>query len=432
MPKNYINENVYDASIERLKFIFEEFDKVHIAFSGGKDSGVLIEIAYNYAKTHKLLDKLCLVHIDHEAVYQMTREYVLRVFESLNDIERKWFCLPLATQCGCALGKDYWLPWFEADREKWVYEMPEKDYIVNEKNIGFKEFEIGMPVYEFQMNFPAWEQKKTGEKIITLTGIRAGESFTRYMRAKTDIRKYKGKKFVLEQANGTFHGFPLYDWETCDIWTYNARFNCDYNKLYDLFYKAGVGIEQMRVSSAFCFSGVHDIKIAKVIEPNTWGKLLSRVNGVSFAGIYGGTTAMGWKSITKPKHLTWKEYCYFLLDTLPKDVREVYEKKLEASKKSWQVGGVMDAETIADLKAENAPCTFTGKSNKRSKTGKEVVIFDDYMDDTECSNFARIPTYKRMCVCIMKNDIRCTYMGFAATKEETEKRRATIEKFKNL
>lgn len=39
LVKVYTDINVYDAAIERLKYVFEEFDNVLVAFSGGKDSG---------------------------------------------------------------------------------------------------------------------------------------------------------------------------------------------------------------------------------------------------------------------------------------------------------------------------------------------------------------------------------------------------------
>ena len=45
MSKQYLSENVFDATQRRLEFIFREFDNVYVSFSGGKDSGVLLNLA---------------------------------------------------------------------------------------------------------------------------------------------------------------------------------------------------------------------------------------------------------------------------------------------------------------------------------------------------------------------------------------------------
>ena len=50
MAKNYLDINVYEATQKRLSYVFNEFDNVLVAFSGGKDSGVLLSMAYEYAK----------------------------------------------------------------------------------------------------------------------------------------------------------------------------------------------------------------------------------------------------------------------------------------------------------------------------------------------------------------------------------------------
>ena len=44
MIKQHLKQNVYEAFLERLKFIFEEFDNIYISFSGGKDSGLLLNL----------------------------------------------------------------------------------------------------------------------------------------------------------------------------------------------------------------------------------------------------------------------------------------------------------------------------------------------------------------------------------------------------
>jgi len=38
-------KNVYDASLERIEYIFNNFERIYLSFSGGKDSGVMLNSA---------------------------------------------------------------------------------------------------------------------------------------------------------------------------------------------------------------------------------------------------------------------------------------------------------------------------------------------------------------------------------------------------
>lgn len=174
--------------------------------------------------------------------------------------------------------------------------------------------------------------------------------------------------------------------------------------------------------------GIDSLKLYRAIEPHTWGKLVSRVNGVNFAGIYGGTTAMGWKSITKPPGHTWKSYLQFLLSTLPDETRRTYEQKFSVSERFWtERGGVLDDEVIADVQAAGAEVDITTDTNY--DTRKRTVRFKSYPDDLAITEFKDVPSYKRMCVCVLKNDHLCKYMGFTLTKEEQQRRRSAIAKY---
>ena len=55
----------------------------------------------------------------------------------------------------------------------------------------------------------------------------------------------------------------------------------------------------------------------------------------------------------------------------------------------------------------------------------------EYLDDIDIPE-SEIPTYKRMCICILKNDHSCKYMGFALTKREKELRDSVMKKYKSL
>lgn len=72
----------------------------------------------------------------------------------------------------------------------------------------------------------------------------------------------------------------------------------------------------------------------------------------------------------------------------------------------------------------------TGKSGRYD--GRDIVQFMGYPDDMPVSNFRQVPSYKRMCICIMKNDYFCRYAGFSPTKGAIARRRAAVNKYRNI
>lgn len=432
MGKIYTNQNVYDASQSRLEYIFNEFENVLVAFSGGKDSSVCLNMVYEYAKAHGMLDKVAMYHLDYEAQYQMTTDYVTKVFSEYPGIKKYWLCLPIVAQCCCNMTSGTWIPWEREKQNIWVREMPDSEYVINQDNVQFQ-FKEGDMDYKVQTNFSKWFSKEYG-KTAVVVGIRASESLHRYVAVSKDDKKiiYDGKKWCSVIDKNTVNAYPIYDWETSDIWTANAKFEWEYNKLYDLYYQAGLTIDKMRVASPFNDCASETLKLYKVIDPNMWGKMVSRVNGVNFTGIYGGTTAMGWKSITLPKGHTWKSYCEFLLNTLDEDTRNHYIRIFNTSFKYWmEKGGNIDKDLYDEMLQKNN-VKIKDVCQAKRYPNKNKVTFEEYPDDIDVGRFAEVPTYKRMCICILKNDYFCKYMGFGQTKSDLEKRKRAIEKYKNI
>lgn len=119
----------------------------------------------------------------------------------------------------------------------------------------------------------------------------------------------------------------------------------------------------------------------------------------------------------------------FLLSTLPTHIRHNYEEKLRVSKKLWRErGGCLAPETIDKLRKHNVQFELGGVSNYHTD---KVPVRMEYIDDIDIKEFKEIPSYKRMCVCILKNDHSCKYMGFAPVTKERELKKAIQEKYKS-
>ena len=296
--KIYKKENVYDAALARIRYIFDEFPNIIVAFSGGKDSTVVLELSLMVAKEKNRLP-LNVMWLDQEAELQSTVDYCNEVFHR-PEVKPYWMQIPFKLFNSSSFFDEWLYCWDDKVKDKWV--RPHSDISYKENKFGTDRFhDLFVPIYE-------WIAQDVPTAIIC--GIKANESPARRA-TLTSNAVYKSVTWSVH-AGKHFRFSPLYDWSNEDIWVAISKNHWKYNTFYDQLFRYGVSINNMRVSSV-----IHETSaewwLTKIqeIEPLTYERLQKRLDGVNTYSILGKDIRM---HKLPAMFSSWEKYCYHLIN----------------------------------------------------------------------------------------------------------------------
>ena len=380
MPKEYLDINVYEAAKERIEFVFDNFEKIYISFSGGKDSTVMMHMVMDEAILRGR--KIGVMFIDWECQFDLTVKHIEKMFNFYKEnIDLYWIQLPMTTWNGCSMHQPEWTAWNENKKDLWIREK-------NKLAIRDKKF---FPFYYEQMTFEEFtplfsEWYSGGDLCANFIGIRTQESLNRYRAVARDIKRFKDKNWTTNITSNTWNVYPIYDWSTEDDWIYFGKYGRFYNSLYDRMHQAGMTIHQMRIDEPFGDTQRQSLWLYHLIEPHTWAKMVSRVSGANTGALYcgDGGNILGNKKISLPDNHTWESFAKSILYSMPDKTSNHYKNKIAVYLKWFQSRGYPDG--IPDF----AP-------RKLESTGK-------------------VPSWRRICKSLLRNDYWCRGLGFGITK----------------
>lgn len=380
MAKRPLDMNVYEAAKERISWTFDTFTKIYVSFSGGKDSAVMLHLVMDEAI--KRGRKVGVLFVDLEAQYKITIQYIEDMYQLYaKHIEPYWVALPLALRNAVSQYEPKWTCW--GDNADWVRQPP-KIAITDRDYFPFYRYDM-----EFEEFVPAFGKWYGGMELTAcFVGIRADESLNRYRTIVRDKSMYEDKGFTTWVGEGVYNVYPIYDWRTKDIWVYNAKCGKPYNKLYDYMHQAGLTIHQMRICQPYGDDQRKGLWLYQIIEPETWGKIVARVNGANSGALYARESGniLGNLKITKPEGHTWESFAKMLLVSMPDHTREHYENKIAVFLKWYEDRGYPNG-------------------------------IPDYADVKEEAS-KKVPSWRRVCKTLLRNDYWCKGLSFSQTKSD--------------
>lgn len=390
-------KNVLEAARERIKYTFDNFDSIYLSFSGGKDSSVMFHLIMEEAT--KRNRKVGVLLIDLEAQYTTTIEHVCEMFDLYQEnIDPYWVCLPVSLRNAVSNYQPKWTAWGKEEEVVWVREKPIRQGVISDSDF-FPFFYDGMEFEEFIILFGDWYNGD--QETACFVGIRCDESLNRFRTIASRTKTMHGKeRYTTKVIDRLYNIYPLYDWKTSDIWKYHSVYpEKPHNIIYDQMHKAGVKPSQQRLCQPYGDDQRRGLWLYHLLEPNTWYKLIARVNGVNSGALYiqenGNIT--GYNKIYKPEGHTWRSFCKLLLRTMPKKTRDHYLEKFIKFIAGWKRRGY---EIIPD----EAPL--------------------------ELENKYWAPSWRRLCKVLLRNDYWCKGLGMTQPKSEAYGKYLQIKKEK--
>lgn len=374
--KLYNDKTVLKASQERISQVFDNFNRIYISFSGGKDSSVMTHLVLAEAK--KRNRKVGLLIIDLEAQYNDTITHIEQMIEMYKDnIDLHWVCAELLLRNAVSNYEPRWVCWDEDKKEVWVRQKPKLASDLTQYDF----YQRKMEFEEFMVIFGEWYSK--GENTCAFIGIRSDESLHRYraITSRKDGLMFNNWKWSTKVSSKLYNIYPIYDWRTEDIWVFHGKFkDLIHNKVYDKMMMAGVKISQQRLCQPYGDDQRRGLWLYHILEPETWYKLIARVNGVNSGALYiqENGNVSGYNKIFKPEGHTWESFCNMLLSTMPKKTSDHYRERFIKFIKGWQDRGYL-------------------------------VIPDEAPEDLESKCW--VPSWRRMCKVMLRNDYWCKGLG---------------------
>jgi predicted phosphoadenosine phosphosulfate sulfurtransferase len=255
--RRFIDTNVLDEAKARIHHVYDLFDAVVVAFSGGKDSLALLHLVREVAR-ERGIDHVHVVFRDEELIPDQVIDFV-NEYRQLPWVRMTWFAVPLQST-KFILGKSSrYLQW-DPDREHirpippWATTLADLDM---------------PPDTELsQYDMDALTARPFKGRVAITTGVRAAESLIRW---QASVAKLSENYINASSTRKASLVKPLFDWHENDVFRYFYDRGIRYCPLYDAQATAG---SELRVSTPLHAESAKHIGLLRATAPTFYNQLM--------------------------------------------------------------------------------------------------------------------------------------------------------------
>lgn len=303
MRKFATKQSALDATLENIKWLFDNFEHICVSVSGGKDSSVLWHMCETEAVSRGR--KVICLFVDEEFILSSSIDIIKKIMRSPVAIPL-WYVLRHKTQNAYSIESGELYTWDATGRKGLFREKPDYEF-VRFYDGGEKSF------VDCAKKIQALIERDY-KNCVFLDGVTSDESLIR-LRAKKGVSSLFGKTWL--KFKDVCSGSPLVDMAITDIWKYICDFNVEVSELYQKVYKLGEPLSHIRTSSL-----LHEqtLRTGRVLQ-EVYADEFSRV-----ADILGCHSISDASDIVKIKlnacHSNYYDMLITLLEILPAKLRD--------------------------------------------------------------------------------------------------------------
>jgi len=241
-----------------MHHIYDVFDTVLVAFSGGKDSLVCLHLALSIAKDRGDNNPVKVVFRDEELIPDSVVQFV-NEYRQRDDIDLRWYCVPLESNKYVLGVSSRYVQWDPARPH--VRPMP--PWAITSESLGLP---LEWVADQYSMDSLATKDEKG--KVAIITGVRAAESLMRFRALTAKL----SENYISNVDKRIATVKPIFDWHENDVFRYFYDEGITYCRTYDaqLFAR-----EPLRVSTPLHAERAKRLDNLRAYEPTFYDQVMT-------------------------------------------------------------------------------------------------------------------------------------------------------------